>query len=371
MAGLRIIVAAGGTGGHLWPAISLARAIGRLAPEADFLFIGAGRPLEARMLEPTGFKYRILKSSGLKGRSLADRARALGRCLTATWEAVGLMRQYRPDLCFGAGGYVTVPVGLAARLTGVPLVIHEQNSRPGLSNKVLGRLAKKIMVGFEEAAASFPAGRTLVTGNPVRPEIAALHDRAAADRDPDRAGSLVVGVTGGSQGAAGLNRAVAPALVKLHREGLPLSVVHQAGGADRQWVETLYREAGLTARVTDFIEDMPGFYAGADLVVGRAGAITIAELTAARRPSILVPLPTAADDHQTANARHLEAAGAALVMPERSLTPENLAGTLGELLKDPARLAAMSRAAADQARLGADEAMARACLDVVRQYKLQ
>lgn len=354
-------MAAGGTGGHLHPAMSLARALGALEPEAEFLFIGAGRPLEAALLDPAGFRHVALRSSGLKGRGLGDQVKALWQCLAATREALGLIREFQPQLCFGAGGYVTVPVGLAARLSGTPLVIHEQNSRPGLSNRVLGRLAKLVLLGFEEAASSFPAGKTLFTGNPVRAEIAALHNRERFyDHSP-----LTVGVTGGSQGASGLNKAVAPALVNLYQAGQLIRVIHQTGEGDYEWVSDLYQKIGLPAEVRPFITDMVDFYNQADLVVSRAGALTSAELTAARRPSVLVPLPTAADDHQTVNARQLEAAGAAILQPQREMSPENLASVLRGLLADRERLKAMSEAAGQLARLGADEVMARACLKLI------
>lgn len=341
--------------------MSLALAIKQLEPEADFLFIGTGRPLEAALLEPAGFRSVALKSSGLKGQGLGGQVKALWQCLWSTAQAVSLIKKFRPNFCFGAGGYVTVPVGLAARLTGTPLVIHEQNSKPGLSNRVLGRLARLVLLGFEEAVSSFPAGKTLFTGNPVRPEIAEMNGRK---REYGQ-NSLTIGVTGGSQGAARLNRAVTPALVNLYQSGLPIRVIHQTGEADLSWVSELYEKIGVPAEVRSFIQDMADFYDRADLIVSRAGALTCAELTAARRPAVLVPLPTAADDHQTVNARHLELAGAALLQPQKDLSPENLAAALRALLSDRDRLRAMSEASGGLARLGADKAMALACLKLI------
>jgi UDP-N-acetylglucosamine--N-acetylmuramyl-(pentapeptide) pyrophosphoryl-undecaprenol N-acetylglucosamine transferase len=309
---------------------------------------------------PAGFRRVVLESSGFKGRGPAAQARALWQCLVGTRRALGLIRAFRPHLCFGAGGYVTVPVGLAAGLAGIPLVIHEQNSRPGLSNRVLGQLARKVLVGFDEARASFPAGKTVFTGNPVRPEIAALHEVRRDFQLP-----LTILVTGGSQGAAGLNRVAAPALAGLHRQGLSLAVVHQAGTDDLQWVRSVYGEAMVNAQVEEFFPNMADLYGRVDLVIARAGAITLAELTAARLPSLVVPLPTAADDHQTVNARTLAEAGAALVFPERTLTAGALAAAVADLAGDPARLTAMSRAAGEKAALGADEHAARICLELM------
>ncbi|MDR2934934.1 MAG: undecaprenyldiphospho-muramoylpentapeptide beta-N-acetylglucosaminyltransferase [Candidatus Adiutrix sp.] len=361
----RFILAAGGTGGHLWPALSLARALKKIRPEADCLFVGAGRPVEAAIVDPAGFRRVALPAGGWKGLGLAARLKGLRLAWAGFWEALGLVRSYRPLVCFGAGGYVTVPVGLAAWIMGVPLLIHEQNSRAGLSNKVLGRLAARVCLGFEEAAPAFPAGRVVVTGNPVRPEIAALHKM---ERDFGRR-PLTVLVTGGSQGARALNLAAAPALAGLVREGLAIKIIHQTGTADLAEVRRIYLEAGAEAEAAEFYQDMAALYRRADLVVGRAGAITLAELAAAGLPAVLVPLPTAADDHQAANARFFERAGAALVLPQAALTPESLAEVLRGLLTAPERLAALSRASASLARLEADIRLAGLCLELAERPK--
>ncbi|GHV56270.1 UDP-N-acetylglucosamine--N-acetylmuramyl-(pentapeptide) pyrophosphoryl-undecaprenol N-acetylglucosamine transferase [Deltaproteobacteria bacterium] len=360
MAKLRFILAAGGTGGHLAPALALALALKKARPEADCLFIGSGRPVEAKMLDSSGFRRVVLRSSGWKGQGPLGRIKALWRALTAFREAWGLIRGYRPQVCFGASGYVTAPVGLAAWILRVPLAVHEQNSRAGLSNKLLGRLADRVMLGFGEAASSFPAAKTVVTGNPVRPEIAALGQVRRSFGPPP----LTVLVTGGSQGARGLNLAAAPALAALGRAGPPLKIVHQAGAADLEAVRAVYREAGLAAEVEDFFQDMAGLYRRVDLVVSRAGAITVTELAAAGLPAVLVPLPTAADDHQTINARLLESVGAAVVLPQPGLSPAALSEVLAGLLARPEKLAAMSRAAVKLARPDAAERMAAICLEL-------
>lgn len=362
MSKLRVIIAAGGTGGHLWPALSLALALRRARPETEFLFIGAGRPMEEKILGPYGFERRILTTSGLKGQGLGGQIRALGQSLAAVTRARDIIKDFKPGLCFGAGGYVTVPVGLAAKIAGVPLVIHEQNSRPGLSNRVLGRLAKLVLVAFDETVSFFPAGKVLIVGNPVRPEIAALHDRP---RDFSKT-PLTVAITGGSQGARELNRRVAPALMGLHKKGLDMKVIHQSGASDLEWVRGVYAEGGPVSRTEEFITDMPAFYAAADLVIGRAGAVTISELAAAKVPSVLVPLPSAADDHQAVNARRLEKSGAAEVVAEADL-PLKLESLLGDLITDPGRLAAMSEAAGRAAQLEADKLMAEACLEIMNE----
>lgn len=361
MAAFKVILAAGGTGGHLWPAISLARAIRKREPDSEFLFIGTGRPIEEKMLTPEGFRRQTIRTSGLKGQGLLGALKALYYCLTSLFEARSIIRNFKPDLCFGAGGYVTVPVGLAAKMCGVPLVIHEQNSRPGLSNKVLGKAAVKIMLGFAEAAPAFRGDKTVFTGNPVRREITDLLPSGRSRNEYP-----VISITGGSQGASGLNRLAVKALIKLKRAGsVFFKVYHQSGASDVGWITEAYKEAGLEAEVQDFYLDMASFYARSDLIVARAGALTIAELTVLGMPSILVPLPTAADDHQTVNARRLEEHGAAVVLPEKTASPDDLTAILEELLADGSVMEKMSQAAFRLARPEADDDMARICLEVI------
>ena len=362
MKSLRVIIAAGGTGGHLWPALSLALALQKIYPDAEFLFVGTGRPAEEKIIDPTGFKRVTLTVSGVKGQGLVGKVRALSQCLASVWRARSLIREFSPDLCFGAGGYVTVPVGLAARLCGVPLVIHEQNSRPGLSNRVLGKIAKLVFLGFKEAAPKFAASKTVVIGNPVRPEITDLHLLKRDFSSP-----LTILVTGGSQGATALNKVVAPILARLACLKPGLRIIHQAGATDLPWVKNVYQEAGISAQVSEFFSDMAAIYKEAALVIGRAGALTISELTAAGLPSILVPLPTAADDHQTINAQSLSQAGAARVFSERDLLQNHniLEEYLIDLFSNPGKLSDMSLKAKELAHLGVDTKMAELCLKLL------
>jgi UDP-N-acetylglucosamine--N-acetylmuramyl-(pentapeptide) pyrophosphoryl-undecaprenol N-acetylglucosamine transferase len=356
---LRVLLAAAGTGGHLWPALSLAQALKAAEPEAEFLFVGSGRPLEEKILGPGGWPRATLKALGFKGGGLTTKIRALGRAALAVREAGRLIGEFRPSLCVGAGGYVTVPVGLAARLNGVKLALHEQNSRPGLANRALAPLAGLIMAGFEETGRGWPAAKTRVTGNPVRSEIEDLHGRERFFEKP----ILTVLVTGGSQGAGAVNRAASAALISLKASGRPCRVIHQSGAVDLAQVRSLYDQAGLEHRTEDFFQDMASLYGEADLVIARAGALTLAELAAAKLPAVLIPLPTAADDHQTINARALAARGAAVALPERDLSPAGLAALLDGLLGRPRELAAMSEAAGKAARLGAGAAMSGLCLE--------
>jgi UDP-N-acetylglucosamine--N-acetylmuramyl-(pentapeptide) pyrophosphoryl-undecaprenol N-acetylglucosamine transferase len=357
----RFLIAAGGTGGHLWPALSLARAIKKIRPESEFLFVGAGRPVEEKILGPENWQRAVLKTSGLKGRGWAGKFRALAECAAGTVAAIKLLRSFRPTLVIGVGGYVTVPVGLAAKLCGIPLILHEQNSRPGLSNRALAKIAKLVMVAFEEAAPAFTSAKTVVTGNPVRPEIAAI---AAKTRDFKNKKARIV-ITGGSQGAAALNEIASQAISLLLKVTTGFTVIHQTGEDDLAKIESFYAGEGVEHQSAAFFQDMAAIYENADLVIGRAGASTVSELAAAALPSILVPLPTAADDHQTVNARHLSDRGAALLLPQKDLSPELLAETLGGLLENRERLATMSRAAALAAMPGAAEYMAWIALRVM------
>jgi UDP-N-acetylglucosamine--N-acetylmuramyl-(pentapeptide) pyrophosphoryl-undecaprenol N-acetylglucosamine transferase len=276
----------------------------------------------------------------------------------ALWQAGMILRRLRPPVVLGMGGFVSGPGGVMARLLGIPLVVHEQNAIAGMTNRWLARIARRVMEAFP---GTFPPERQATTvGNPVRASIAELPP--PAERFAGRTGRRRLLVLGGSQGALALNQLVPQALARLPESERP-EVWHQAGGQLHEAAETAYREAGITARLTPFIENMAEAYGWADLVLCRAGALTIAELAAAGVGAILVPFPFAVDDHQTANARFLERDGAALVCPQAALTAERLAMLLRELLSDRDRLLRMAEAARRLAQVDAAEQVALACLD--------
>ncbi|MDR1110245.1 MAG: UDP-N-acetylglucosamine--N-acetylmuramyl-(pentapeptide) pyrophosphoryl-undecaprenol N-acetylglucosamine transferase [Deltaproteobacteria bacterium] len=339
----RILVAAGGTGGHVVPAATVAQEILSLAPGAEILFVGAGRPAEANVLDPLGFRRRVLRVPALAGRGPLGAARAVPGLVRAMVGAVSLVREFRPDLCLAFGGYVCGPVGLAAKMFGLPLAIHEQNSVPGLANRWLGRLADLAMAGFPEALAGLGPGRGLVVGNPVRGPIAALAGEA---RLVDGENPLIL-VVGGSQGSRRLNLAALDMAGRLLAAGARFRLLHQTGPEMEAEVREGYGRLGVQAEVLPFVQDMAGAYRRASLAISRAGALTLAELSAARLPAILVPLPSSAGGHQALNAGSLARAGLALVVPEEGLG--SLAGTVGALLAEPGRLRAMSDGAGDLA----------------------
>ncbi len=351
----RIAVMAGGTGGHVFPALAVAEAL--RAAGAEVFWMGTRRGLEARLVPAHGFPVEWLEIEGLRGKGLRQALAGPFRLAAALRQALAILRRRRPAVVLGMGGFVAGPGGLAARALRLPLVIHEQNSVPGMTNQWLARIASRV---FEAFPGSFPPARgAVLSGNPVRAEIAALPPPAA--RLSGRTGPTHLLVLGGSLGAKALNETLPLALSRLPASARP-QVRHQAGEQTLDLARAAYAQAGVAAEVTAFIADMAAAYAWADLVVCRAGALTIAELAAAGLGAVLVPYPHAVDDHQVGNARFLTECGAAHLIIQRDLTAAGLAGLLGELLPDRARLLAMAEAARTRAAPRAVETIAAACL---------
>jgi UDP-N-acetylglucosamine--N-acetylmuramyl-(pentapeptide) pyrophosphoryl-undecaprenol N-acetylglucosamine transferase len=312
----------------------------------EVLFVGTGRPVEAEVLERRGLPSRGIVAAGLKGKSVFGRLRSLAALPVGLYQSVSLIRSFKPDMVFGVGGYVSGPVAVAAKLLGRPTAVHEQNSIPGLTNRWLGRIVDLIFISFESSRKYFPEGKTHLTGNPIREEIAAAAREA---REPRREGFTLL-VAGGSQGAHAINMAAVQAAPLLAEKVAGLRVIHQTGAADEAEVRRAYQEAGIEAEVKAFIQDMDRVYLAADLAVCRAGALTLAETAAMGLPALFIPLPTAADNHQEINARSLADADAAEMLLQKDLTPESLAAAVARLVADPERLASLSRAARNAAR---------------------
>jgi UDP-N-acetylglucosamine--N-acetylmuramyl-(pentapeptide) pyrophosphoryl-undecaprenol N-acetylglucosamine transferase len=353
-----ILIMAGGTGGHVFPALALARRLREQSVEV--VWLGTRRGIEARLVPAEGIPIEWLSVGGLRGKALSTRLAAPWRLTVALWQALRVMRRRRPAVVVGLGGFVTGPGGVAAWLTRRPLVIHEQNAIAGFTNRCLAHLAREVLEAFP---GSFSAGvRTLAIGNPVRREIAALPK--PAERLGGRGGAVRLLIIGGSQGAVRLNTVVPEALSRV--AGIRFDVRHQAG---ERWAEACrdsYAGAGVAAQVSAFIDDMAEAYAWADLVICRAGALTVSELAAAGLGAVLVPFPAAVDDHQTFNARHLVREGAAVLIADRELSAERLAGELERLCADRARLLSMAEHARALARPDATERLASACLALSR-----
>lgn len=349
-----IMIAAGGTGGHVFPGLAV----------ADFLraagwrvtWLGARSGMEATLVAKRGYPMAWIDFSGVRGKGPIAFFTLPVRLLLAFWQSARAIFALRPDVVLGMGGYVSFPGGMMAALLGRPLVIHEQNSIAGLANRVLAHVADRVLCAFPGVLE-----RAALTGNPVRPEIAAV--LPPEQRYPTRSGPLRLLVIGGSLGAQALNETVPSALALLPGGQRPL-VTHQAGGRHAESLRQAYEVAGVQAHTTDFIEDMAGAYAQADLVVSRAGATAIAEIAAAGVASVLVPYPHAVDDHQRSNAKFLAGAGAAILVPQRELTAESLAALIAGL--DRVRLGEMAALARSLGRPEATEAVARACTELAR-----
>ena len=360
---MRLLVAGGGTGGHLFPGLALAEEVKTRHPRNDVLFVGSARGLEAKVVPKAGFPLELIGVGPLKGQGAFGFVRGLGRVPRALLQSMAVLRRFDPDVVVGVGGYASGPAVMAAWMLRIPTAVQEQNALPGMTNRLLGRFARAIFIAFEEARPFFPVGRTHLLGNPIRRAFLVnyLHSKSPGAR-------LSILVTGGSQGAHGLNTRVADAVERLAPAlGPRLRILHQTGVKDLDGVRARYERlssTGIEVSATPFIDDMAGAYAEADLLVCRAGATTIAELTVCKKPAILVPFPFAADDHQTVNARSLVQAGAALLMQERDLTGEALAAELRALESDRPRLTRMARASGLLGRPEAAREIADVCVSL-------
>ncbi len=346
---LNVVIAGGGTGGHLYPGIAVARELLARRPAATVTFAGTARGIEARVVPREGFTLDVIRSSGVKGKSVFDRARGAALVPISLVDGWRIVSARRPSLVIGVGGYSSGPVVMAAALRGVPTMLLEQNAVPGLTNRLLIRVVQAAAVTFDSTQALFGA-KAFVSGNPVRPEFFATsgsHQESALD---DQTSVTRVLVFGGSQGAHAINVAMVEAAPQLAAGGSHLRLVHQTGERDVEMVRAAYRQAGLQADVEPFLFDMGRQLGEADVVVCRAGATTLAEITAAGKASVLIPLPTATDDHQRKNAEALVVAGAAELLLQRELTGEVLAARVLALAGDRIRRERMSAAARTLAR---------------------
>ena len=337
---LRLVVAGGGTGGHLFPGIAIAREWLRRNPDNRVLFVGTDRSFEKKILAESGLPHTAITAAGMKGLNLFKKIRALGCIPQGITQAAGVLARFKPHVVLGVGGYSSGPVALAAWLRRIPVVLHEQNLLPGITNRLLARIARRIYLSFEQTRLARGDTKALVTGNPVRAEFLS---GGAAKAHPDK--RFTVLVAGGSQGAHGLNTAVSDALEHLKNPDT-LFFVHQTGSADEQAVAGIYARQGIACEVRPFFHDMAARYRRADLVICRAGATTIAEVTAMGKAALFVPFPFAADNHQVLNARTLADDGAARMVEEKDLDGKMLAERIGHYVENPGELARMAARAA-------------------------
>jgi len=357
MSAPHVVIAGGGTGGHLYPGIAVARELLARRPDAVVTFAGTARGIESRVVPREGFALDLLRSAGLKGRSPIDALRGIALLPMSALDAWRILSRRKPDLVIGVGGYSSGPVVMLAAVRGIPTLLAEQNAVPGLTNRLLARVVSSAAVTFESTVTFF-GRRGFVAGNPVRSEFLVPDEHASPHDGPPR-----ILIFGGSQGAHAINVAMVEAAPRLAADG-GVDITHQTGERDVELVRGAYRDAGLAARVEPFLYAMDREMKRADVIVSRAGSTSIAELTAVGRAAILVPLPTAADDHQTKNAEVLARSGAAEVIAQKDLTGALLADHVLALARDGQRRQAIATAARTFARPNAAKAIVDKALEL-------
>jgi UDP-N-acetylglucosamine--N-acetylmuramyl-(pentapeptide) pyrophosphoryl-undecaprenol N-acetylglucosamine transferase len=358
---MRIVIVGGGTGGHLYPGIAVAQELKRWDPRARIMFIGSRGGLERDIVAREGYRHFEITSSGLARRQWRQQLVAMGHLLQGFGEAVRVLRRVQPQVILGLGSYVSGAVLLAAAALGIPRLIHEQNVIPGLTNRLLGRVVNRVAVSFEASVTYFPRGKAVVTGNPVRPAICQVRGRAL---EPN--GRFHLLVFGGSQGAHQLNAAMLGALTQLADVQDHLWTVHQTGSNDFATAQMTYAERKYPGVVHAYIEDMAREYGAADLVICRAGATTIAELTVTGKAAVLVPFPYATYNHQERNARTLAAVGAAELIEDQTLSGGLLAERIRYYLSHPEAVAAMAARCLALGKPDAATRVAHLCLELCR-----
>ena len=346
---MKVLIAAGGTGGHIYPGIAVAKEIMRRDAGSEVLFVGTTRGLETRIVPENGFQLSLINSAGLKNVGLVGKLKGLAVLPKSFLEARQLLKEFTPDVVVGAGGYVSGPVLMMASLMRIPTLVMDSNALPGFTNRRLAMFVDKAALTFEEAVPFF-GKKGVVTGNPVRKEFFAISEPESSDK-------IRLLIFGGSQGARAINNAMTDALPKLSIVPDSLEITHQTGDADFEKVREVYDRAGWDrADVRRYISDMVSEFAKSDLIICRAGATTCAELAAAGKASIMVPLPTAADDHQRKNAEAMQNAGASRMILQSDLNGDTLAKEISDLIASPDAISNMEAAAKKMARSDAAEA---------------
>ncbi len=354
----KILIMAGGTGGHVFPGIAVAKELSK-NDEFEVTWLGTAEKMEAQLVPANGFKIEFIKVKGLRRNGIIRKLVAPLMILRAIFMAYRVVKKVKPDVVLGMGGYASGPGGVAAKLAGIPLVLHEQNAKAGLTNRLLSKIADKILLGFPGA---FSGDNVQYVGNPVRANVIALRDELPKSFEGE---TLKICVVGGSLGAQMLNTIVPEAIAIARKNGANIKIIHQTGKGNSEQVKSQYQKLGIEdAEVSDFIDDMASLYKNNHLIICRAGALTVAEITVAAIPAIFVPLPTAVDDHQTKNAQVLVDNNAAIIMPQKDLTAQSLAEKICEYSKDRAILSAMSQNCAQMAKLSATTEAADVCREL-------
>ncbi len=374
---MKLIIAGGGTGGHLFPGIAVAEEFLARDPANEVLFVGTAHGIEARAVPAAGYRLELISAAGIRGKGTLSQIKGAAMMIYGYAQSRKILKSFRPDMVLGVGGYASLPMVLAAGGMTIPRFIHEQNAIPGQTNRLLSRFASKVFITLEESARYFPSATTQMTGNPLRRQILDMVEKAKPPQPPfikggscppplqgeGRGGDGVafhLFIFGGSQGAHAINSAITEALPLLKESPIRLLITHQTGEKDYAEVAAAYRDAGVEANVTPFISDMAAEYASADLIICRAGATTIAEVTACGKACLFIPFPHAVDDHQRRNAEALLKKDACFMMLERELSGKTVAESILTLANDPALVSltgdlAYSLARLDAARIIVDE----------------
>ena len=352
---MKLLIAGGGTGGHLFPGMAVAEEFLSRDPANEVLFVGTARGIEARAIPAAGYQLELISAAGVRGKGSISQLKAMGQMLYGYAQSRTILKKFQPDFVLGVGGYASLPMVLAARGMQIPCYIHEQNAIPGMTNKILSRLARQVFITLEESAKFFPKDKIFLTGNPLRRQILEMVEKTKSpdlSHDTDRK-TFRIFIFGGSQGAHAINLAMVAALPGLADLSDRLEICHQTGEKDYNEVMSGYRGSSIPATVHPFINDMAAEYARADLIICRAGATTIAEVTACGKACLFIPFPHAVDDHQRRNAEALLKKQACLMMLEHELNGQSLAAVIRDGLNDPTQLQQISVQAFGLARLDA------------------
>jgi len=357
---MRIVIAGGGTGGHLFPGIAIAEEFLRRDDQTRIIFIGTKKGIESKLLGQFGYELREIDIEGVKGRGIKALVKGAYQIPKSTWQSRSILKQFSPHIVVGVGGYASGPAVLAAHFMRIPTAIAEQNAIPGITNRILGNFADKIFVTYAQTRTYFPQEKVILSGNPVR---AAFVAERSKEKEKKYYRQLLI--FGGSQGAEAINKSVIDMLPQLQGMKNKVHVLHQTGSRQLEEVKKAYEQSGIQAKVTPFIVDMAGAYADADLIICRAGATSLAEITAAGRAAILIPYPWAANDHQFKNAQALATEGAALMIPERELSSGKLFSAIDNLLRDEQTLRQMEENSLRMSKIDAAATIVDNCIGLM------
>ncbi len=357
---MRIVIAGGGTGGHLFPGIAIAEEFLKRDDKTKVIFIGTQRGIESRLLGQLGYELREIDIEGVKGRGIKALVKVVYQIPKSLWQSRRILRQFCPDIVVGVGGYASGPAVLTAHFMGIPTAIAEQNAIPGTTNRILAKFADAIFITYEQSKACFPQTKVIFSGNPVRVSLAVKSVRAKKERTYRQ-----LLIFGGSQGAEAINKGVMDMLPQLQGMKDKVRILHQTGSRQVEEMQKAYEQFGIQAEVKSFIVGMADAYADADLIICRAGATSLAEITAAGKAAVLIPYPWAADDHQLKNAQALAAEGAAVMIPERELSGAKLFGVVENLLQDAKKMRKIEENSLRVSKVDAAATIVDACVKLV------